>query len=232
MTALVEASDAIATLTSVVNDLSTAELAAGATASTALVSKLIKAAQYFHSMWNGGVNQILADAEHRKMLDEMLVEIHSQVYGLNSADVREAHKPTIEDAALYLVELGHESRKASNHKKRWILFQAFFGRFDPKLHEKSMDRIFWERAAQLEYPEVAFLRMLAVYRPDGYRKINVGDERYAFIEKLMSLGLVATKSVSMRGPIPLVITTFGEKFREFIYRVGPEHNPSDPPSRA
>jgi len=217
-------------LAEVVTDLSTAEAAVGAAVSTGAITKLIKAAQSVHSMWNGGVNQILADEEHRKMLGELIIETHSQVYGLNSADVPEEAKPTVEDAALYLVELGHESRKASNHKKRWVLYQAFFGRFNPKLHREGMDRIFWERAAQLEYPEVEFLRMLAVYRAEGYKKINIGDTRFAFIEKLMTMGLIATNSESLRSPVPLVITTFGEKFREFVYRVGPEHNPFDPPA--
>jgi hypothetical protein len=185
MTDLVQASDALATLASVVNDLSSAELAAGAVVSTGTVSKLIKVAQCFHSMWSGGVNQILADAERRKMLDEMVVEIHSRVLGLDASRVAEDHKPTAEDAALYLVELGYKSKTASNNKKRWVLFQAFFGRFDPKLHEEGMDRVFWELAEQLEYPEVCLLRELPAIEDGrrGFKQIKPDDTRHAFVEK-------------------------------------------------
>ena len=92
-------------------------------------------------------------AEYRDTLDEMLVTMYRHWEGR-----KDSERPTADDVFHGYQQFKHAYENTHNHKKRRILFNAFWNSFKPEFYEEGLREILWEKVEQLEYPDFIFLK--------------------------------------------------------------------------
>ena len=103
------------------------------------------------SMSNG--NDKAAAAEYRDAMDEMVTALHKAWDGRDDSE-----RPTAEDVLHGYQQFKHAYEQARNHKKRRILFNAFWNSFKPEFYEDGVREILWAKVEALEYPDFIFLK--------------------------------------------------------------------------
>jgi hypothetical protein len=98
-------------------------------------------------------NDKAATAEYREAMDEMVAALHKAWDGRQDSE-----RPTADDVFHGYQQFKHAYEKARNHKKRRILFNAFWNSFKPEFYDDGVREILWEKLEELEYPDLVFLK--------------------------------------------------------------------------
>ena len=104
-------------------------------------------------------NDDAVQQELREQLDEVTLELARRFPGgwENVEDDEHPNQDDVRKAAEMFCE-AHDD--ASGPAKRKLLVNAFFGYFNPKFFRDGVNRILWDYAVRLEYPDARYLRTL------------------------------------------------------------------------
>lgn len=98
-------------------------------------------------------NDKAASAEYKDAMDEMVAALHKAWEGK-----RDSERPTAEDVFHGYQQFKRAYENARNHRKRRILFNAFWNSFKPEFYEDGIREILWAKVEELEYPDFIFLK--------------------------------------------------------------------------
>jgi hypothetical protein len=96
------------------------------------------------------------EAIAKAVVEELAEVITQHDWGSEPEDER----PSEHDLESAAVDLVREGRRAGSHRKREILFRAFYMRFDPELYKEGMGKLLWDITCDLEYPTLLALKEL------------------------------------------------------------------------
>ena len=127
-------------------------------------------------------NDKAASSEYRDAMDEMVAAMYRAWEG------REDHeRPTAEDVFQGYHRFKRAYETAGNHKKRKILFNAFWNRFKPEFYAEGLSNILWDKVEELEYPDFIYLKKLVdSQNPKTRMFINevIQSPEYEFMSRL------------------------------------------------
>lgn len=102
--------------------------------------------------FNNG-NDKATGVEYRDTIDEMVVTMYRHWEGR-----KDSERPTADDVFHGYQQFKHAYENTHNHKKRRILFNAFWNSFKPEFYEDGLREILWKKLESLEYPDLVFLK--------------------------------------------------------------------------
>lgn len=109
-------------------------------------------------------NDAAAKAEFEQIKEDMLFELAAQQEKYN-----DKRPPSAEDVHAGLVRFVQTFQNAGNHKKRRVLFNAFYNSFQPGFYDEGVSKILWDKVERLEYPDFFFLhRVLRAFYPNSW----------------------------------------------------------------
>jgi hypothetical protein len=101
-----------------------------------------------------------AEQEREAIAKAVVEELTEVVTQHDWGSEPEEERPSEHDLESAAVDLVREGRRAGSHRKRELLFRAFYMRFDPELYKEGMGKLLWDITCALEYPTLRALREL------------------------------------------------------------------------
>lgn len=117
-----------------------------------------------HGRASAAIEELKTEAaaeQEREAIAKAVVDELAEVVALHDwGSEPEAERPGAHDLESAAVDLVREGRRAGSHRKREILFRAFYMRFDRELYKAGMGKLLWGITCDLEYPTLRALREL------------------------------------------------------------------------
>lgn len=175
-------------------------------------------------------NDAAAAAEFDRIKEEILLDLAAK-----ASQYQDKRPPTESDVVQGLMKFSKCYREARNHKKRRVLFNAFYSSFQPGFYDEGLSEILWEKVEHLEYPDLRLLdEVIKETKPEertafhtesygNFTRTRRGDqleiptssEKAEFAQRLRSADLVDIEPSKTRGFVLVSWRGVAARLRDF-----------------
>ena len=176
-------------------------------------------------------NDAKAKAEFADLVEDTVHELHKKW-----KDFEDRQRPTASDVTKGLAKLADAYHRANTHKKRKLLWNAFWSTFKPEFYNEGVGNILWEKVEGLEYPDVLFLGKVlektdpqkrnSLYQESVHSggrgswhgdqlPVHQSDEESEYADRLRQHGLVEIEHSDTRGMLLVSWIGLAKKLRAF-----------------